>query len=45
MEIVTTVINPINNEEVEVTLSVTVMVSISEDRSVLNVQAFGSQEL
>jgi hypothetical protein len=45
MEIVTTVVNPINNEEVEITLNASVAVTVTESGSVLNVQAFGYKEL
>ena len=45
MELVTTVINPVNNEEIEITLTVNVMVNINERGSVLNVTAVGSKEL
>ncbi len=45
MEIVTTVINPIDNQEVEVTLNVNVMVSITDESKFINVSAVGSKEI
>jgi|LakMenEpi03Aug12_release.lakeMendotaPanAssembly.Ray.scaffolds.fasta_scaffold5127945_1 hypothetical protein len=45
MEIVTTVINPIDNEEVEVTLKVNVRVSVTDEIKILSVDAFGSKEV
>jgi hypothetical protein len=45
MEIVTTVINPIDNQEIEVTLGVNVMVNIIDGVKILNVNAFGSKEV
>ena len=45
MEIVTTVINPVNNEEVEITLNVHVSVNVTEKNSVLSVTAAGYKEL
>jgi len=45
MEIVTTVINPINNEEVEITLNVNVSVNVTEKNTVLSVLASGHKEL
>ena len=45
MEIVTTVINPIDNEEVEITLTANVSVNVSESGSVLTVHASGYKKL
>ena len=45
MEIVATVINPIDNQEVEVILNVNVIVNISDKSKVLKVSAFGTKEL
>jgi hypothetical protein len=45
MEIVTTVVNPLNNEEVEVTLTVNASVNVSEIGSILNVYAVGFKEV
>ena len=45
MEIVTTVINPIDNEEVEITLIGNVLVNVSDNGSVLTVHASGYKEL
>ena len=45
MEIVTTVINPIDNQEIEVTLSVNVMVNVTDGIKILSVSAFGSKEV
>jgi hypothetical protein len=45
MEIVTAVINPVNNEEVEITLTANVAVTVTENGSVLNVHATGYKKL
>lgn len=45
MQTTITVINPMNNEEVEVTLDVNVSVVISNESRVLNIAAFGLKEL
>jgi hypothetical protein len=45
MEMVTTVINPIDNQEIEVTLKMNIMLNIIDGAKVLNVSAFGSKEL
>ena len=45
MEIVTTVINPIDNEEVEITLTAMVTVNITENGKNLTVHASGYKEL
>jgi hypothetical protein len=45
MEITVTVINPIDDQEVEVILNVTSILSFSDGVKRLNVQAMGSKEL
>jgi hypothetical protein len=45
MEIVVTVINPIDDQEVEVTLNVTSVLSFTDGIKRLNVQAMGTKEL
>jgi|694.fasta_scaffold125363_2 hypothetical protein len=45
MEVTVTVINPLDSEEIEVTLNLNVMVSLSNGTKVINVNAFGAKEL
>ena len=45
MEMVTTVINPVNGEEVQVTLELNVSVVVTSNTQLLTVSGFGTKDL
>ena len=45
MEMVTTVVNPVNGEEIQVTLELNVSVVVTNDTQLLTVSGFGTKDL